>query len=122
MYSKMGGKNGKHTWVPSATHITSVSYLLMQVYEHMHNRQFRAVPRVLQHLHVKRFTLLPSSLFLCTLNSIPNNTAGEQYIELSPTDYTHFVELHVRTQHIVLTLKLQKGRKAITLEMEEEED
>jgi hypothetical protein len=122
MYSKTGSKNGKHAWVPSATHVTSVSYLPMQVYEHMHSRQFRAVPCVLQHLHVKRFALLPSSSFLCTLNSVPHNIAGEQYIELSPTDYTHFVELRARTKHIVATLKLQKGQKAITLEMEEEED
>ena len=84
-------------------------YLLMQVYEHMHNKQFCAVSHMLHHLHVKRFTLLPSSLFLCMLNSVPNNTAGEQYIQLSPTDYTQFVELHARTQHIMLMLKLQKG-------------
>ena len=109
MYSKMGGKNGKHAWVLSATHITSVSYLPMQVYEHMHSRQFHVVPCVLQHLHIKRFALLPSSSFLCTLNSIPQNITREQYIELSPTDYTCFVELHARTQHIVATLKLQKG-------------
>jgi hypothetical protein len=56
------------------------------------------------------------------LNSVLHNIAGEQYIELSPTDYTCFVELRARTQHIVAMLKLQKGRKAITLEMEEEED
>ncbi|KAF8224850.1 hypothetical protein L208DRAFT_1308751 [Tricholoma matsutake] len=50
MYSKTGGKNGKHAWIPSATHVTSVSYLPMQVFEYMHSRQFHAVPRVLQHL------------------------------------------------------------------------
>jgi hypothetical protein len=75
---------------------------------------------VLQHLHVKRFALLPSSLFLCTLNSVLHNITGEQYIELSSTDYTRFVELRARTQHIVAVLKLQKGQKAITLEMEED--
>ncbi|KAF8232010.1 hypothetical protein L208DRAFT_1274443 [Tricholoma matsutake] len=70
MHSKTGGKNGKHTWVLSTTHVTSVSYLPMQVYKHMHSRQFHAVPCMLQHLHVKIFALLPSSSFLCTLNSI----------------------------------------------------
>ncbi|KAF8239927.1 hypothetical protein L208DRAFT_1235144 [Tricholoma matsutake] len=40
MYSKTGGKNGKHAWVASATHITSVSYIPMQVFEHMHSQQF----------------------------------------------------------------------------------
>jgi hypothetical protein len=32
------------------------------------------------------------------------------------------MELRARTQHIVAALKLQKGQKVITLEMEEEED
>ncbi|KAF8236372.1 hypothetical protein L208DRAFT_1528582, partial [Tricholoma matsutake] len=50
MYSKTSSKNGKHAWIPSATHVMSVSYLLMQVFEYMHSRQFCAVPHVLQHL------------------------------------------------------------------------
>ncbi|KAF8222355.1 hypothetical protein L208DRAFT_1323121, partial [Tricholoma matsutake] len=85
MYSKTGGKNGKHAWVASATHITSVLYIPMQVFEHMHSQQVHAVHHMLQHLHVKRFTLLPSSAFLCTLNSVPCQSAGDQHIELAAT-------------------------------------
>ncbi|KAF8234771.1 hypothetical protein L208DRAFT_1260168 [Tricholoma matsutake] len=100
MYSKTGGKNGKHAWVATTTHITLVSYIPMQVFEHMDSQQFHMVHRALQHLHLKRFTLLPSSAFLCTLNSTPQQISGDQHIELASTDYKCFTELCMKTQHI----------------------
>ncbi|KAG1717936.1 uncharacterized protein EDB91DRAFT_1009478, partial [Suillus paluster] len=41
-YSKGGGKNGKHAWTDSASSITAVSYIAVQVYEHMIGPQFRS--------------------------------------------------------------------------------
>ncbi|KAF8239077.1 hypothetical protein L208DRAFT_1062843, partial [Tricholoma matsutake] len=93
MYSKTSSKNSKHAWVISATHIMLVSYIPMQVFEPMHSQQFRAVHHALQHLHLKIFTLLPSSAFLCTLNLTPQQISGDQHIELASTDYKCFMEL-----------------------------
>lgn len=83
----------------------------MQEHEPVRQTQFRTVHRMLQHLHIRRFSLLPSSLFLCMLNSLPSNITVEQY---SPTHTKHALRLTcARTQRIVVPLKLQKGRKAL---------
>ena len=35
IYSKTGGKNGKHAAVTEASNISATSYLVVQVFEHM---------------------------------------------------------------------------------------
>lgn len=56
------------------------------------------------------------------MNYVPRQSVGvlgDQHIELAATDYKRFTELRTRTHQ---TLKLQKGRKAIGLEVAKEED
>ncbi|KAJ7915716.1 hypothetical protein B0H13DRAFT_1501389, partial [Mycena leptocephala] len=70
IYSKTGGKNGKHAWVSDCSNIAAVSNIPTQVYEHMTGgRQFRVIPHALQHLHIPQFALIPSTSFLCLLSS-----------------------------------------------------
>jgi hypothetical protein len=40
IYSKTGGKNGKHAAITDASNISAVSYLAVQVFEHMHGCLF----------------------------------------------------------------------------------
>ncbi|KAF8225333.1 hypothetical protein L208DRAFT_1050423, partial [Tricholoma matsutake] len=40
IYSKTGGKNRKHAGITDASNISAVSYLAVQVFEHMHGHIF----------------------------------------------------------------------------------
>ncbi|KAF8224683.1 hypothetical protein L208DRAFT_1309777, partial [Tricholoma matsutake] len=44
LYSKTGSKNGKHAAVTDASNIFAISYMAVQVFEHMHGRQFQEYP------------------------------------------------------------------------------
>jgi hypothetical protein len=59
-YTKSGGKNSKHGWVPEVSG-AAVSYTPVQIFENLIGHQFRAVPQVLTWLQVKQFALMPSS-------------------------------------------------------------
>ncbi|KAF8232513.1 hypothetical protein L208DRAFT_1064247, partial [Tricholoma matsutake] len=44
IYSKSGGKHGKHEAVSDSSNISAVSHVCVQVFEHMFGRQFRGIP------------------------------------------------------------------------------
>ncbi|KAF8869989.1 hypothetical protein BD779DRAFT_1479280 [Infundibulicybe gibba] len=48
IYSRSGGKNGKHGWVEAILCIAVASHIVVQASEHLYNRQFHAVPQSLQ--------------------------------------------------------------------------
>jgi hypothetical protein len=43
LYSKGGGKNGKHAGVPNVTNVASISYAGFQVFQRMHRQLFHLV-------------------------------------------------------------------------------
>ncbi|KAF9061583.1 hypothetical protein BDP27DRAFT_1182335, partial [Rhodocollybia butyracea] len=43
MYSKGGGKNGKHAAVSKAENIAALSNIGLQLFEHEHGSNFRAI-------------------------------------------------------------------------------
>ncbi|KIJ16759.1 hypothetical protein PAXINDRAFT_46775, partial [Paxillus involutus ATCC 200175] len=43
VYSKGGGKNGKHGAVNSVDHVAAISYVEVQIYQQSFLHQFRAV-------------------------------------------------------------------------------
>ncbi|KAH7923631.1 hypothetical protein BV22DRAFT_1196572 [Leucogyrophana mollusca] len=71
MYTRSGGKNGKHAWTNSITNIMQASYLAVQAFENMVGSQFRAIPQDLAMLQAKQFCLIPPTSFLCALHSAP---------------------------------------------------
>ena len=71
LYSKTGGKNGKHESITDASNIAAISYAAIQVFEHMHGRQFRAIPSATATLQTKQFVILSSYAFICLLSSSP---------------------------------------------------
>ncbi|KAK7059441.1 hypothetical protein R3P38DRAFT_2495550 [Favolaschia claudopus] len=85
VYSKTGGKNGKHAWVSDCSNIAAASNIPTQVYEHMNGGQFRGVPQALKQLHVPQFALVPSSSFLCLLHNTPEQIRNVG-IKLSASD------------------------------------
>jgi hypothetical protein len=118
IFSKTGGKNGKHAWILSALNITMVSYIPVQVFEHMHNCQFCAVHCAFQHLQTAHFHLLPGTSFLCTLKKALCTVHAN--LEVSTSDYDHFIKLCGHTQNIVSTLKALNGRKKTEVDEDNE--
>ncbi|KAF8237893.1 hypothetical protein L208DRAFT_1245065 [Tricholoma matsutake] len=45
LYSKTGGKNGKHSSVSESLKISAISYMGVQVFEYMYARQFHCASR-----------------------------------------------------------------------------
>ncbi|KAF8224221.1 hypothetical protein L208DRAFT_1075266, partial [Tricholoma matsutake] len=44
LYSKTGGKNGKHESVSDSSNICAVSNVAVQIFEYMYGRQFCSIP------------------------------------------------------------------------------
>ena len=91
IYSKTGGKNGKHAGVTDASNISAVSYLAVQVFEHMHGRIFRDHPDATATFQTKQFALLSSNAFLCLLSSTPKTIP--MGLELDQKDAEKFMEM-----------------------------
>jgi len=64
MYSKNGRKAGAHSWVADTGNIGALSYIVMQLYQHSHCRQFKMVHHLHTGLGTFRFGHLPSNSFL----------------------------------------------------------
>ncbi|KAJ7438890.1 hypothetical protein B0H11DRAFT_2356551 [Mycena galericulata] len=111
VYSKTGGKNGRHAWVSDCSSIAAASNIPTQVYEHMTSgRQFRAIPQALQGLRVPQFALIPSSAFLCLLTNSPEpvNMIG---IKLSAADGALYKKLNDRLADVVEAVKALGSKK-----------
>ncbi|KAF8227362.1 hypothetical protein L208DRAFT_1071559, partial [Tricholoma matsutake] len=106
---KTGGKNGKHSSITKSSNISAVSYLVLQVFKHMLGQQFWSIPEKLQSLQCKKFTLLPSIAFLCTLDSAPRSTI-ETGLRIGTLDYTRFSMLTKQISKILTVLKALRSR------------
>lgn len=124
IYSKSGGKNGTHSWVAEASSVAAISYIPVQIFEHVIGRHFRAIPQTLTWLQVKQFTLLPASAFLCVLDSAPWRIMETQNFQVSVTDSTRYDKLVKQEQKIILILKSinSRRRKGAEEANEREED
>ena len=89
LYSKSGGKSGKHNAVTDSSDITALSYIGVQVFEHSHSKWFTHIPSKTAQLQTRQFALLPPMYFLMCLHSAVevNET---QVVEVSREDYTEF--------------------------------
>jgi hypothetical protein len=96
-----------------------VSNLPIQLFDHFIGVQFRAIPAG-QTLHVKRFSLVPSSAFLCTLASAPSIL--ENGLKISQQDGILFRTLKEGCADIVKAVTSLAGcpKKAQPLDEEEE--
>ncbi|KIL57165.1 hypothetical protein M378DRAFT_45255, partial [Amanita muscaria Koide BX008] len=44
LYSRSGGKNGKHGSITESSNISAVSYCVVQLFEYTHGRHFHHTP------------------------------------------------------------------------------
>ncbi|KAF7335860.1 hypothetical protein MSAN_02332500 [Mycena sanguinolenta] len=91
LYSKGGGKNGKHSAVTDHDNISAFSYIGVQVFELAHARNFRAFPTATSFLHTYQYLQLPPFQFLCRLSGKPAVHASG--LELTSGDAKLFKEL-----------------------------
>ncbi|OCH92999.1 hypothetical protein OBBRIDRAFT_863358 [Obba rivulosa] len=118
LYNKSGGKYGKHSSIESSTIITGVSYIVVQVFEIMFGRKFRAITKATAMFQVKQFAHLPSTMFLCKLETQPE--VSGQTISISSADSATFNALFQSYTTLVDAAKLfRKRQKAPELEPED---
>ncbi|KLO09998.1 hypothetical protein SCHPADRAFT_819503 [Schizopora paradoxa] len=121
LYSKGGGKNGKHADVDAVEHLAGASYISVQVFEHSHVRSFRNIPDDFRNLTVYEFAHLPSLQFLALLaNPIKETKTG---IEISVGDANFWTLLSKWTATIsACVTKRASATKKGTKEIETEEE
>ncbi|KAJ7140957.1 hypothetical protein C8R44DRAFT_531776, partial [Mycena epipterygia] len=95
MYCENGGKAGAHSWVPTCDTIGSLSYMVVQLYQHSHKRQFKFSHCNYAALGTLRFAHLPSNSFLVVL---PQNNSeavkdSRSHLEVGPGAQIIFDEL-----------------------------
>jgi hypothetical protein len=122
VYSKTGGKNGKHAWVETVESIGSVSYLAVQVWQYSHGKSFRT-----QHMrtsgvnfHIRRFAHLPGYRFLTNLLVTPK-IIGNGDLQLENHDYIVFRDLQAISKEIqdaVQQISKQKNSNLNVIEAE----
>ncbi|KAJ6478183.1 hypothetical protein C8R45DRAFT_1216427 [Mycena sanguinolenta] len=129
MYSKNGGKAGAHSWAPTCDTIGSLSYLLVQLYQHSCGRQFKYTNRNYAALGTLRFAHLPSNSFLFLLPQAGGAVANFQnHVEIDQTAQRIFAELIAEKEPLAkavasLNTVRRKGKANVNiLEMEEEEE
>lgn len=110
LYSKTGGKNGKHAAVTESSNISGLSYVGLQVFENMVNRRFRPTPEGTALFQTWQFALVPSISVLCVLHRSPIvGTAHD--IEVSVEDSQIFRGLRAGKDRVLLALKQLRKRK-----------
>ena len=100
LYSKSGGKNGKHGAVTDVSNVATLSYVGLQVFGHSHGRWFTHIPEETAQLQTRRFALLHSSVE-------PNQT---HLIEVSSGDIKESVMMTAQKGAIEMALEKYKDQ------------
>jgi hypothetical protein len=94
--------------VSDSSNIAAVSNIAIQVYEHLVGVQFRDAGAGLG-FHAMRYWVLPSSGFLCTLDSAP--TKMPNGLKISQQDWLLFKALKDNTTNMQKAILLLNGRR-----------
>lgn len=105
IYSKSGGKNGKHGWVPDASNIGQISNLSLQTYEHAGHRIFREVVSTRAHLHVRSFAHVPPHQFLFAFWDAPLILTKQHSIKLTEESFRLWKEIQPYANILPLVMK-----------------
>ncbi|KAK7013894.1 hypothetical protein R3P38DRAFT_3322441 [Favolaschia claudopus] len=130
MYSKNGGKAGSHSWVTVTDSIGSLSYLVVQLYQHSYRRQFKITNRNYTTLGTLHFSHLPSNSFLALL---PQGSSSERvveyrdHVEIGQAEQRIYEELDAETPFLAkavaaLNTVRRKGKADVNLVDVEEDD
>ena len=82
-----------------------ISDLVVQTYEYAYHRNFRTVHQRNAALHTGTYALLPSDLFLRTLDATPSLSQDSRTLTLDDKHLQIFNELRVNLQDILMAVK-----------------
>ncbi|KAE9383389.1 hypothetical protein BT96DRAFT_951391 [Gymnopus androsaceus JB14] len=93
MYSKGGGKNGKHAAVTEAENIAALSYIGLQLFKYGHGTTFTASTSQTRPFQTLTYAFIPSICFLSMTHALPqsmvDSVSGQK-------DLTEYVRNHGR--------------------------
>ena len=119
LYSKGGGKNGKHAAVPDVANVASVSYAGFQVFQRMYRQLFQPITSATITFSTNQYCLLPSTSILCRLSATPQ--ARNNNIELHSDDLRIYNTLEESLGTLEAAMKLfakrGKGKEAQEVEL-----
>lgn len=71
MYFRSPGKGGKYNWIPSASSIAGVTYILVHLWEHIRGKEFRSIIKATAAHYAYKFVHLPwQQLLYVSLSSV----------------------------------------------------
>ncbi|KAF7972553.1 hypothetical protein HWV62_17764 [Athelia sp. TMB] len=109
LYSKGGGKNGKHAAVPDVSNVGAVSYTGMQIFEQMHRQAFRSITSETARFSTNFFQLLPPQNVLTRL--VPAMTKLRHgALEICTEDLKLFSTLSKEVVQVESAMKLFRKR------------
>ncbi|OCB83926.1 hypothetical protein A7U60_g9133 [Sanghuangporus baumii] len=109
MYTKGGGKNGKHSYLRNASNIGQLSYVALQTFEYTSKRLFRAIHSSRAHLRVHSFAHIQPYEFLFALPDSPKVRHNGNSVELSET--AHRLWWHTQNYTNILSDIMKEFRK-----------
>ncbi|KIJ45456.1 hypothetical protein M422DRAFT_250775 [Sphaerobolus stellatus SS14] len=108
-YEKGGGKNATHAWAGESSNIGQISYISVQLYEHLYGATFSETPLEFTKLYAKGFAHLHSHSFLY---QIPSNSKPQQSGNVFILPNSNEVQFWQTLSHSLLSIK--KGMKLLT--------
>ncbi|KAJ2912563.1 hypothetical protein MD484_g7863, partial [Candolleomyces efflorescens] len=115
VYSRSGGKRGKHGWVPRVNAIDAASNIGVQLYEHRglgtKTSTFRSQPRALASLKLQKFALISASDFLLQLSARPREVADGD-LQVGQEDLELFQKLRENISTLLKAVETLKGKRA----------
>lgn len=100
-FYSQSGKSAPHAWQSHTQQLGAVSYLAVQVYEHLHRQTFRAILQCTSALQVFTFSHLLPDHFLRLLPGTVQISPDSRTLEICPVSYSAFIELDRGTPKII---------------------
>ncbi|KAJ3823278.1 hypothetical protein F5880DRAFT_1443947, partial [Lentinula raphanica] len=109
MYTRGGGKNGKHNSVDSTTGLAGLSHIAVQIFEFSAGSSFRILPELMAPFSTKAFALMPPQSFLTTLEVRPTSRS-EVSVRISKNDTSTYQSLVGQISNFQLIMKEYRKR------------
>jgi hypothetical protein len=124
MYSKTGGKNGKHAAVTDSSAISAISYLGLQVFEKYHGDHFSAHPQATLALNTTMYAFLSPIHFLTVIPHAAITCQTDGGILLNEDYLGYFRALKSQENRLLSSIQAFKARKkkADALDRDVQED
>ncbi|KAF8582855.1 hypothetical protein K439DRAFT_123615 [Ramaria rubella] len=106
--------NSTHAWIADTNNLGRLSYLVLQVYDHLLHRQFRVIPQYLRVnvLSAVQFVHINAQAWLCRLPERPEFPRGStQPMQISQASLNRIQELIRHCDSLVSAYKTLTGRK-----------